>query len=414
MTASRVPVPAGSDFSLHNLPYGMAASEGAARPVIAIGEHVVDLRSLGRAGLLPAEAAAAFLEPDLRSFMALGRGWWQETRERLVALLSSDDFDRLPGDAIHAMSEVTMALPFAPGDFVDFYSSIEHATNLGRMFRPDSAPLLPNWRHLPVAYHGRAGTVVVSGTPITRPRGQVKPDDGPPLLQPTAALDFELEMGFVVGPDNDLGIPIDVDDAGDHIFGLVLVNDWSARDIQRWEYQPLGPFLGKSFATSVSPWVVTLDALAPFMVDAPRQDPPPLDYLRASGRWGIDIHLEALLLSADMRGRGLEPARVTRATFAGMYWTIAQQLAHATVNGASARTGDLYASGTISGDAPGSFGSMIEATWNGRDPISLPDGTQRTFLEDGDTVILRGWCGRDGIGRVGFGQCVGTVGPPSS
>lgn len=411
MSDSRVPVSEGSDFTIDNLPYGVADAGDGPRPVTAIGDHVLDLRSLSAGGLLPSETVEAFRQSTLNAFMAQGRGVWQETRQRLVDLLTTDAFDRLPPDSLLPMAEVTMMLPFEPGDYVDFYSSIEHATNLGRMFRPDAEPLLPNWRHLPVGYHGRASSVVVSGTPITRPRGQVEPGDGLPELRPTAAFDFELEVGFVVGPGNDLGTSIAIDDVGDHVFGLVLVNDWSARDIQRWEYQPLGPFLGKSFATTVSPWVVTLDALAPFMCTPPPQDPPPLDYLRPGGEWGIDIRLEVSLSSEEMRLRGTPPLAVSRTSFAGMYWTIAQQLAHATVNGTNARPGDLYASGTISGPDPGSYGSLIELTWNGRDPIVLPDGSERRFLEDGDTVVLRGWCEREGAARVGFGECVGAVMP---
>lgn len=412
MTQPRVPVPAGSDFTIDNLPYGVGDPGDGPRPVTAIGDHVLDLRSVAAARLLGSEAAEALSEQSLDAFMALGRPVWQETRERLVDLLTTDEFERLPEGALRAADEFVMVLPFRPGDYVDFYSSVEHATNLGRMFRPDAEPLLPNWRHLPVGYHGRASSVVVSGTPVTRPRGQVQAADEPPDLRPTSALDIELEMGFVVGPGNDLGTVIAVDDAADHIFGMVLVNDWSARDIQRWEYQPLGPFLGKSFATTVSPWVVTLDALAPFATTAPVQDPQPLAYLRAGRRDGaFDIRLEILLASARMRGAGIDPIVISRTNFAGMYWTIAQQLAHATVNGTNARTGDLYASGTISGPDPGSYGSLIEITWNGRDPISLPDGTERRFLEDGDTVILRGWCEREGVGRVGFGECVGMIVP---
>jgi fumarylacetoacetase len=405
----RVPVPAGSDFSIANLPYGVGDPGGGRRVVVAIGDHALDMRSLAQAGMLAGDAVEALSQPDLNAFMSLGPQSWGETRQRVVDILTSDEFDRIPAGALLAVDDLELALPFVPGDYVDFYSSIEHATNLGRMFRPDSEPLLPNWRHLPVGYHGRASSVVVSGTPVARPRGQVQAGDDPPILRETTALDIELEMGFVVGPGNDLGTSIDVDSVADHVFGLVLVNDWSARDVQRWEYQPLGPFLGKSFATSVSPWVVTMDALDPFRVAAPVQDPPPLPYMRAVGDWAFDIDLEISLLSAGMMSAGLDPLVISRTNFSAMYWTIAQQLAHLTVNGTNARPGDLYASGTISGAEPGSFGSLIELTWNGRDPLSLPDGTTRRFLEDGDTVILRGWCERDGIGRVGFGDCRGTV-----
>jgi fumarylacetoacetase len=298
-----------------------------------------------------------------------------------------------------------MLMPFVPGDYVDFYSSIEHATNLGKMFRPDQEPLLPNWRHLPVGYHGRASSVVVSGTPVVRPAGQLTSSEGPPFHGPTRSLDIELEVGFVTGPGNELGRPIPIDEAREHIFGLVLVNDWSARDIQRWEYQPLGPFLGKSFATSVSPWVVTLDALEPYLTRPRTQDPEPLEYLRTGESWAVDLELEVLLRSAAMSA----PQSISRTNFAGMYWTMAQQLAHVTVNGTNVRPGDLYASGTVSGPDPGSYGSLIELTWGGEQPIMLEDGSERRFLEDGDTVILRGWCERDGQPRIGFGECVGTV-----
>jgi fumarylacetoacetase len=410
VTVSRLPVPAGSDFSLHNLPYGVTAWEGTGHPAVRIGDHTVDLTVLAGAGLLPPEAAELLGPGTLNGFLGGGRPVWQETRHRLVELLSTDAFDSIPAPAIRSVGDETLLLPFQPGDYVDFYSSLEHASNLGRMFRPDGDPLLPNWRHLPVGYHGRASSVVVSGTPVTRPRGQVVRGDAPPTLEPTMGLDIELEVGFVTGPGNPLGTPIDIDDAGDHIFGLVLVNDWSARDIQRWEYQPLGPFLGKSFATTVSPWVVPLDALTPFMVTPPAQDPAPLDYLEAAGDWGLDLELEVTLSSEAMRSARTAPQVISRTNFKHMYWTMAQQLAHATVNGTNVRPGDLYASGTVSGTESGQFGSLIELTWNGRDPITLPDGSARRFLEDGDEVVLRGWCEAEGV-RVGFGECRGIVMP---
>ncbi|MEK7252124.1 MAG: fumarylacetoacetase [Actinomycetota bacterium] len=399
---ARLPVPEGSDFPIENLPYGVFDPGDGPRLGVALGDHVLDLRASSAAGLLPngIELAAPVLNP----FLALGRGAWQETRAALIELLSTDRFDRLPSDAVRERRAVQMHRAFDPGDYVDFYSSIHHATNLGRMFRPGEEPLNPNWRHMPIAYHGRTSSIVVSGTPVRRPRGQVKPADGPPRTAPTAALDIELEVGFITGPGNAQGDSIDADDAGDHIFGLVLVNDWSARDIQRWEYVPLGPFLGKSFATTVSPWVVTLEALAPYMVASPSQDPVPDDYLRTSGDWGLDLELE-VMLGTDV---------ISRTNFAGMYWTMAQQLAHVTVNGTNVRPGDLYASGTVSGPDPGTFGSLIELTGNGREPIRLADGTERTFLLDGDTVTLHGWCQRQGLPRIGFGECVGTVLPANA
>jgi len=405
MTASWVDIATGSDFPLDNLPYGVFDSGKGQRIGVAIGSHVLDLYEVADLGLLP--YGAALQDLDLNGFLALGRSAWHETRGRITELLEegSTEIQDAGVDALHVQSEVEMHLPFTPGDYVDFYSSIEHATNLGRMFRPDSEPLLPNWRHLPVGYHGRASTVVVSGTDIRRPHGQTKPTDGPPVEGPTKALDIELEVGFVTGSGNALGVPIDADDAGEHIFGMVLVNDWSARDIQRWEYVPLGPFLGKSFATTVSPWVVPLEALVPYMVPGPAQDPEPLPYLRTEGDWGVDLQLEVGLAAASMDA----PDVISRTSFDRMYWTMAQQLAHATVNGTQIRPGDLYASGTVSGSEPGTYGSLIELTWGGRDPIDLSDGSQRTYLEDGDTVTLRGWCERDGLPRVGFGECVGRI-----
>ncbi len=403
---SWVPVPPDSDFPIENLPYGVFDAGPGRRIGVAIGDQVLDLYALADGGLVP--HGEALQDIDLNAFLARGRAAWHETRARLTELLAEDSTE-IQGSGmavLHDRAAVTMHLPFTPGDYVDFYSSIEHASNLGRMFRPDAEPLLPNWRHLPVGYHGRASTVVVSGTPVRRPHGQTKPDDGPPIEGPSRALDIELEVGFVTGPGNELGVPIDADDAGDHIFGLVLVNDWSARDIQRWEYVPLGPFLGKSFATTVSPWVVTLEALAPYMVPGPKQDPEPLPYLQTEGEWGVAIDLEVGLASQAMEF----PDVISRTSFAGMYWSMAQQLAHATVNGTAIRPGDLYASGTVSGSEPGTYGSLIELTWGGRDSISLSDGSQRHYLEDGDTVVLRGWCLREGLPRIGFGECIGTVG----
>ena len=403
---SWVPVPPDSDFPIENLPYGVFDAGNGRRIGVAIGDQVLDLYALADAGLIP--YVEALQDIDLNGFLALGREAWHETRARLTELLMEGSTEIQDSEiaALHDRASVTMHLPFMPGDYVDFYSSIEHASNLGRMFRPDAEPLLPNWRHLPVGYHGRASTVVVSGTPVRRPHGQTKPDDGPPIEGPSRALDIELEVGFVTGPGNEPGVPIDADDAGDHIFGLVLVNDWSARDIQRWEYVPLGPFLGKSFATTVSPWVVTLEALAAYMVPGPEQDPEPLPYLQTQGDWGVAIDLEVGLASPSMG----TPDVIARTSFAGMYWSMAQQLAHATVNGTAIRPGDLYASGTVSGSEPGSYGSLIELTWGGRDPIPLSDGSQRRYLEDGDTVVLRGSCQAEGLPRIGFGECVGTVG----
>jgi fumarylacetoacetase len=397
----RIPIPAGSDFPLENLPYGVFDPGDGARVGVAVGDHVLDLRAAAAARLLPHPGALS--SGTLNHFLALGRAAWQETRVALVDLLTTDRFQRLPPDAVQPRAGVRLLLPFEPGDFVDFYASYHHAANLGRLFRPGSDPVLPNWRHLPVAYHGRASSIVVSGTPVRRPRGLLGPE---PAAAPTRALDFELEVGFVTGPGNRLGESIAADAAGDHIFGMVLVNDWSARDIQRFEYVPLGPFLGKSFATTVSPWVVTLDALRPYLVPGPTQDPPPADYLRTAGNWALDLDLEAAVGTADGAAKV-----VTRVNHSELYWTIAQQLAHVTVNGTNVRPGDLYASGTISGPDPGSWGSLIEITHGGTAPLTIGPGSTRTFLEDGDTVIMRGWCERPGLPRIGFGECQGTVLP---
>jgi fumarylacetoacetase len=307
-----------------------------------------------------------------------------------------------------------MRLPVVVADYVDFYSSLHHATNLGRLFRPDGDPLLPNWRHLPVGYHGRAGTVVVSGEDVPRPHG-LRVVDGEPVEGPSNALDIELEVGFVIGTGSQRGTSIRALDADDHIAGFCLVNDWSARDIQAYEYQPLGPFLGKSFATSMSPWLVSSVALEPYRVTPPAQVPPPAGYLHCQEPWGLDLHLEVLLESEAMRTSHMDPAVVSRTSFADMYWTPAQQLAHATVNGAATRTGDLFASGTVSGPTPGSEGSLIELTWRGERPITLPDGSHRTFLLDGDRVTLRGWAGGEG-GRpkVSLGEVTGTILPAAT
>ena len=342
-----------------------------------------------RAGEVVADLAAAglgdaFTEPSLNALMAQGPAAWREAGERARELLAAERH-------LLALGEVGTRLPFEVADYVDFYSSEEHATNLGRLFRPGAEPLLPNWKHLPVGYHGRAGTVVVSGTPIVRPEGQRKPPDAvAPVFGPTQRLDLELELGFVVGVPSRLGEPLPAGAFREHVFGVVLVNDWSARDLQAWEYQPLGPFLGKSFATSIAAWVTPFDELEPFLVPGPRQDPEPLPYLRAPGDWNLDVELEV-----ELNG-----AVVSRTSARGLYWSMPQQLAHATVNGASVRTGDLFASGTISGPEPGSEGSLIELTWNGERPLRLPDGSERVFLEDGDEVVLRGRTGSLDLAEV--------------
>ena len=399
---SWVPGADGSGFGLENLPFGAVARAGEPpRPAVRIGDQALMLAPLAREGLLGELPAGVFDGPVLNPFLALGRAAWSATRERLTELLS----DAAPERELVPLADAQVALPIAIGDYVDFYSSIEHATNLGRLFRPDAEPLLPNWRHLPVGYHGRASSVVVSGTPVRRPCGQLPPPEAgaAPGFGPSERLDIELELGFVTGPGNPLGSPIAAADAREHIFGFVLVNDWSARDIQRWEYVPLGPFLGKSFATSISPWIVPLEALEGARVAAPPQDPEPLPYLRTSEDWALDIALEVSLAAA-----GGEARVISRTNSRGLYWTAAQQLAHATVNGTNVRPGDLYASGTISGSGPGTAGSLIELTWGGRDPIDLPGDERRTFLADGDTVTLRGSAGQVSLGEVG-----GTIVPAS-
>lgn len=357
--------------------FGVFSVDGdAPRVGFRVGHGILDLAAQG--------LGAVFEAPALNPFLALGRSSWEDTLARIDELVSA-------GADLVPLEDATLRLPFAVGDYVDFYSSLEHATNLGRLFRPDGDPLLPNWRHLPVGYHGRAGTVVVSGTPVVRPRGQTKaPHEDEPRFGPSARLDIELELGFVVGVGSDLGEPVRASALRDHVFGVVLVNDWSARDIQAWEYQPLGPFLGKSFATSIAAWVTPLALLEERFVPAPRQDPEPLAYLRAEGAWGLDVELEVELSGTV----------VSRTNARGLYWTMPQQLAHATVNGASVHTGDLLASGTISGPEHGSEGSLIELTSNGQHPIGLADGSTRTFLEDGDEVVLRGRAGELELGEV--------------
>ena len=335
------------------------------------GTEIVDLAPLGD----------AFAQPSLNGLMALGRDTWSES----ITAARFHDGPRF------AIADATLLMPFDVADYVDFYSSLEHATNMGRLFRPDAEPLLPNWRWLPVGYHGRAGTVVVSGTEVVRPRGQIKPPDAEtPFYAPSRRLDIELELGFVVGVPSTLGEPVSPERFPDHVFGVVLVNDWSARDVQAWEYVPLGPFLGKSFLTSISSWVTPLALLDEYRVEAPQQEPPPLPHLAGGRDWALDIALEV-----ELNG-----AVVSRGNARTLYWTMPQQLAHATSNGASLRTGDLLASGTISGAARGSEGSLIELTRNGTEPIRLPDGSERTFLEDGDEVVLRGSAGALALGDV--------------
>ena len=406
MTSSWVPGADGSGFGLSHLPYGVVVIDETPRPAVRIGDYALDLRACHRAGLLPGLVWAEHV--DLTMLLMEGPAVWAELRTALTGLLSAAGTQRPPEGALVPLAELPPpVMPFTVADYVDFYSSIHHATNLGRLFRPDSEPLLPNWRQLPVGYHGRAGTVVVSGTDVPRPSGQRRPTEpgGTPPFGPSTRLDIELEVGFVTGGlGTPLGTAVPTSAAADHIFGIALVNDWSARDIQAWEYQPLGPFLGKSFATSIAPWITPLAALDGARVPAPEQEPPVLDYLRVEGDWGLDLSLEVALRPA---GADAEET-ISRVSFADMYWTMPQQLAHASVNGATIRAGDLFASGTVSGPERGTEGSLIEQTLGGKEPITVA-GAQRTFLEDGDTVVLRGhFQGVDGQ-RLTLAEVAGTI-----
>lgn len=414
---SWIPVSADSDFPIQNLPFGVfrPRTGGDAHIATAVGDCVIDLHDLSRAGLFAGpllSKTTALEESTLNAFLALGRPAWREARQTLSALLREDcptlrDHPNLRERSVNKMSEVEMLLPCHIGDYTDFYSSKDHATNVGTMFRGPENALMPNWTHLPVAYHGRASSVVPSGFPIRRPVGQTKADDQPtPSFGPCKLLDFELEMGFFVGPGNPQGSSIPVEQAEDHIFGLVLVNDWSARDIQKWEYVPLGPFLSKNFGTTISPWIVTLDALEPFRCAGAAQDPTPLPYLQSTGPGSYDIQLEVHLTA-----KGLDaPHSLCKSNFQYMYWDMRQQLAHHTVTGCNTQPGDLMASGTISGPAKNSRGCMLELTWRGSEPIQLPNGEERKFLRDGDEVVMTGYCQGDGY-RIGFGQAAGKVLP---
>lgn len=414
---SFVPVAADSHFPIQNLPFGVffRQADGLPRIGVAIGDYVLDLTVLAGRGLLGDKSLQEALGPTqntLNAFMSLGRFFWKQARTRISQLLDADeptlrDDAQLRRQALVHQSEVGMLLPADIGDYTDFYSSREHATNVGVMLRgPDNA-LMPNWLHLPVAYNGRASSIIPSGVDVIRPCGQSRPDDAkPPLFGPSRFLDFELEMGFFVGPGNELGRPIPIEQASEHIFGMVLVNDWSARDIQRWEYQPLGPFLSKSFATSISCWVVPLEALEQFRVAGPRQEPATFPYLRSPGDWALDIQLDARLQTTAMA----QPHTICRTNARHLYWNICQQLAHHTINGCNLRTGDLLATGTISGPDPGSYGSLLELAWKGTKPIQLPGGETRVALQDGDRLTLTGWCQGDGY-RVGFGEVTARVLP---
>lgn len=411
---SWIEVPKGSDFPIQNLPFGIFKTRYLT-PVagVAIGEFIVDLVYLHENGYLDGLGLqpGIFNQKFLNDFFSIGRKKVGSVRNRISELLRTDNDEMKRNVAARElglipMAEVQMQMPFHIPNYTDFYSSEEHATNVGTMFRDPKNALLPNWKHLPVGYHGRASSIVISGTPIRRPKGQVKaPEADLPAFCPTRKLDFELELAFVTGTNSALGSSIPVKEAERHIIGMVLFNDWSARDIQTWEYVPLGPFLAKNFGSTISPWVVTLDALEPFRTEGPEQTPHVLPYLAFEGKKNFDIQLEVLIAT-----KAAAPATVCRTNFKFMYWNMAQQLAHHTINGCNIQVGDLYASGTISGPSPGSYGSLLELTWNGQKPLHLPDGTERKFLEDGDEVIMKGHAEKNGV-RIGFGECRGTILP---
>jgi fumarylacetoacetase len=405
---------AGSPFDVDNLPYGVfSVADGPARVGVRIGDFVMDagaVASYGREAMRPGDGPdlmPLWQQPSLNPFLAAGRAVWDVARDWLVEVLGNEVHSERTAPHLHPLDEVTLRLPFEVGDYVDFYASIDHATNVGRIFRPDGDALLPNWRHLPVGYHGRAGTVVVSGTPVVRPCGQRKaPTEPAPSYGPSRRLDIEAELGFVIGAGSALGDRVAVDDFANHVFGVVGLNDWSARDIQAWEYVPLGPFLGKSFATSISAWVTPLAALEAAWTDLPGQDPEPLPYLTGgrglSGGRGLDIAVE-VLLNGEI---------VARPPYSSMYWSPAQMLAHLTVNGASTRPGDLFGSGTISGPEVGQRGSFLELSWGGKEPFGEGVfGAGRTFLEDGDQVTLRYTAPGTGGGRIALGEVTGVVEP---
>ena len=404
-----------SDFSIHNLPYGIFSEtkEGKRRAGIAIGDQVLDLSVLEEAGLLQLAGGPYFDKPTLNSFIESGRENWTTTRSTVQKLLSADnetlrDNEALRSKALFNQADITLHLPLQVPGYTDFYSSKEHATNVGTMFRDPNNALLPNWTELPVGYNGRASTVIISGQDVIRPSGQLKPNpDKRPIFSACKRLDFELETAFVVGKPNHIGQPISIDDAWEHIFGMVLLNDWSARDIQKWEYVPLGPFNAKTFASSISPWIVTLDALEPFKTSVPVQEPQPLAYLRETKTDNTyDINLSVEL----MTDKSEETTVVCETNFKYMYWSMAQQLTHHTITGCAVQVGDLMGSGTISGPTPESYGSMLEIAWNATKPVTLKGGETRTFIEDGDTVIMKGYSEKDGV-RVGFGEVRGKVLP---
>lgn len=409
---SWIEVPSNSDFPIQNLPFGIFKTQSSnSRVGIAIGDQVLDLSVLNKLGFLDDFKIddSVFSNQYLNDFIALGKPLCRSLRHRISNLLSINNPDlRDNKDArykvLNFMSNVQMQMPVKVGDYTDFYSSVDHATNVGTMFRDPANALLPNWKHLPVGYHGRASSIIVSGTPFHRPKGQTKPADADsPVFGPTKLLDFELEVGFIIGKQTQLGDSVSTEAADDHIFGLALFNDWSARDIQTWEYVPLGPFLAKNFASTISPWIVTLDALEPFRTAGYKQEPKVLPYLEYKGEKNIDINLEV-----SIQPEKGEETNLCKSNYKFMYWTMEQQLAHHTSNGCNINIGDLMASGTISGPTPDSYGSMLELSWKGTKPVTLKDGSERKFINDNDTVIMRGYCQKDGV-RIGFGEAKGKV-----
>ena len=404
---SWLPVDKNSDFPIQNIPFGVFLTTDDIITIgTRIGDYAIDLGALHQLGYFEGIPLTddIFLQNSLNDFISDGKKTWRLVRNRISDLFEENnpalrDHKEHRDVVLFAVSEIEMQLPVQIGDYTDFYSSKEHATNIGKMFRDPENALLPNWLHLPVGYHGRSSTIVPSGTPVKRPKGQTIPKDSKtPVFGPSKMVDFELEMAFITTDANLMGEAIPVEEAEDYIFGLVLFNDWSARDIQKWEYVPLGPFLAKNFASSISPWIVTLDALEPFRVDGPVQEPEPLPYLKHSGKKSFDIHLEAELITKQGVG-----TTIARSNFKYMYWTMAQQLAHHTVNGCKVNSGDMMGSGTISGSSEDSYGSMLELAWQGTKPIHLSNGETRTSIQDFDTVVLRGYCGNDNI-RIGFGE----------
>ena len=404
-----------SDFPIQNIPFGVFLTRDDIITIgTRIGDFAIDLGALHQLGYFNEIPLTddMFLQDTLNDFIADGRITWRLIRNRIAEIFDTtngelrdhaENRDRI----IFRMDEVEMQLPVDIGDYTDFYASKEHATNVGSLFRDPENALMPNWLHIPIGYHGRSSSIIPSGTPVRRPIGQSKPPEGSntPGFGPSKLLDFELEMAFITTDANDLGDSVPISEAEEYIFGLVLFNDWSARDIQAWEYQPLGPFLGKSFASTISPWIVTLDALEAFRVENPKQEPTPLPYLLKEGKSSFDINLQV-----GIQPENADETIVANSNFKYMYWTMAQQLAHHTVNGCNVRTGDMMGSGTISGPTPDSYGSMLELTWRGSNPLQLKDGTERKFINDGDTVIMRAYSKNNEV-RIGFGECIGTVKP---